>query len=119
LLAVLLGWGGALFGFVSTLPAIVIAIVALARVGGKSSELTRALQEARQSAARDVVLRAEHGVTPEQLAKVLPLSEAGAEALLTELSVEDAFESRVTDEGKLVVIPSGGLSLRIDAAAQG
>ena len=119
LLALILGWGGFAFGFALTLPFIVLAIVALARVGGKSTQISEALKEAWKSATRDVVMRAEHGVTPAHLAKALPLSEAGAESLLTEISVEDAFQSRITDEGKIVVMPVGGTSLRIDAGAQG
>jgi hypothetical protein len=119
LLALLFGLAGTAFGAAAALPFIVVALVALGQARGKSAELTRAVGEAWKSAARDVVMQSKQGVTSEQLAAALAVSPAGAETLLTELAVEDAFRSEVTDDGRLIVAPGAALSLRIDTDAQG
>ncbi len=116
LVAVVASFSSAFGGVAMVLPWVILALVARQKAKGETTNLTRALDEAWKSAARDVVVQSD-GVTASGIGEALGLEESKAEELLAELSVDDDLRSRVTDDGRLVLAPS--TMVRIDAEATG
>lgn len=116
LVAVVAGLSSAFGGVAMVLPWVILALVARQKAKGETKNLTRALDDAWISAARDVVVQSE-GVTASGIGEALGLEESKAEELLAELSVDDELRSRVTEDGRLVLAPS--TMVRIDAKATG
>jgi len=116
LVAIVASMSSAFGGVAMVLPWVVLALVARHKAKGESKSLERSLDEAWKSAARDVVMEND-GVTASGIGEALGLEESKAEALLAELSVDDALQSRVTEDGRLVLAPS--TMVRVDAGATG
>ncbi|MEM1032900.1 MAG: hypothetical protein AAGN82_21320 [Myxococcota bacterium] len=119
MVALFMGAGAAyaVGGISMALPWILLAAVGYVKAKGETKNLEARLSEAWRSAARDVVAARPSGVTASGLAETLQLDEAKAEEILAELSIDDMLQSRITDEGGLVLAPS--TMLRIDQGATG
>ena len=69
-------------------------------------KLKDAMDRAWVSAARDVASKYPEGITGEQLASALPISEADAEEMIARLAVDGDFRTRITDDGALSLTPT-------------
>lgn len=107
----------AISGMALAAPFLALALAGFARSKGKKADVQTALAEAWRSAARDLILAHPNGVTSKRLAEMLPMSEEQVEALAAELSVDNEVASRVTDDGRLLLMPSAPSGLRIEADA--
>jgi ribosomal protein S27AE len=114
--ALLLGWGWGLGGVVMSLPFILLAIAGFAKASSKTDEMQAHIHQAWKLAARDVVERAQGGVDAKRLAEIMHLTDAGAEQMMADLTVDNMFRSSITDDGRLRVEPM--TSIRVDPAAQ-
>jgi hypothetical protein len=102
---IVMALGAGTVGFVlaiaGILPLLLLTITAITRSRANGAAIQQQLDEAWKSAARDVVLSQNKAVTAASLAKALPISEAAAETLLAQLSVDDSLRSDVTDDGQV------------------
>jgi ribosomal protein S27AE len=115
LAGLLLGWGWGLAGLAMSLPFILLAIAGFATGSSKTGTLQTHVDAAWRSAAHDVAMRTPGGVTTQKLAEIMHLSEAGAEQMMADLTVDSMMRSQVTDQGRLRVEPMA--SVRIDPGA--
>jgi hypothetical protein len=118
-------WTG--LGLAVSLPFVMLAALAINGSKSAGEAIQRHVGDAWESAARDVLKTSPAGLTAKQLAEKLAISEAGAEGLLAEISVDAGVHSRITSEAKLIYThdaahapaPGGAASLRIDVGATG
>jgi hypothetical protein len=103
-------------GAVLSAPFVLLAMVGFARSKGAVPEVQAALREAWKTAARDVILAHPNGITATELAAKLPMSEADAEDIAAQLSVDNLVNSRVTSDGRLLL--EGVRGARIDTGAE-
>ena len=107
------GWGAA--GVVMSLPFVLLAIAGFAKATGKTDELQSHVHQAWKLAARDVVERAQGVVDAKRLGEIMHLSDAGAEQMMADLTVDNMFRSSISDDGRLRVEPIA--SVRVDPGA--
>jgi len=110
-----LGWLWTGVGLALFLPFALLAVVAIAQSRAKGRELEESIEQAWLSAARDVAERYPDGITGKELAEVLPIDQKNGEELLARLTVDDAFHTRITEDGALSVLPA---QLRIEVPAK-
>lgn len=98
------GLASGVLGLGISLPFLLVAAMAVGKSRAKSSEIARAIDQAWQTAARDVA-RGQGSITAKQLGEILPIGEQAAENALAMLTVDDVLESEVTRDGKLAFKP--------------
>jgi len=96
-------WSAA--GVAMSLPFVLLAFVALGKSKSKTTTIDRHLDQAWKNAARDVVVQM-GGITAQQLTQALPMTQADAEQVAAELSIDARVHSRITDEGRLRLEPA-------------
>jgi hypothetical protein len=94
-------------------PMVLLLLVALSRVKNKTGEIQKALDQAWTGAARQLVLASKNGIAVPDLAERLGMTEADAERIAAQLTVDNQVSSRVSDDGRLVL--EGTTGIRIDA----
>ncbi len=78
------GLVGAGLSIAASLPFLLLAFTALGKSRARTEDIKRSLDQARKSAARDIVLASPDGLTAKQLREKLPISEHSAEPLLAQ-----------------------------------
>jgi hypothetical protein len=106
----------AVSGLALAAPFLALALGGLAKSKSEAAAADKALRAAWKSAARDIIEAHPKGITAQTLAEKLPISVQQAEDIAAELSVDSIVASRVTEDGRLLLMSTGPSGPRIDTS---